>query len=43
MKPDTTNQYLGLVKTEMKRAYDRAMRTIVKPNKAEEKPTQRAA
>ena len=41
--PDTTNQYLGLVKNEMKRAYDRAMRKIVQPNKADEKPTQRAA
>ncbi|MBX2852296.1 MAG: tyrosine-type recombinase/integrase [Phycisphaeraceae bacterium] len=41
--PDTTNQYLGLVKDEMKRAYDRAMKTIVQRNKPEEKPIKRAA
>lgn len=41
--PDTTNQYLGLVKTEMKRAYDRAMRKIVQSDKPDEKALKRAA
>lgn len=41
--PDTTNQYLGLVKDEMKRAYDRAMRTIVRRNKPDQTPSKHAA
>jgi len=41
--PDTTNQYLGLVKTEMKRAYDRAMRKIVQRDEPDEKALKQAA
>lgn len=41
--PDTTNQYLGLVKDDMKRAYDRAMRKIVQRDKTEQKAIKRAA
>ena len=40
---DAPNQYLGLVKDEMTRAYDRAMRKIVQREKRSEKPAKRAA
>ena len=32
--PDTTNQYLGLVKSEIKQSYDRAIRKLMKPRTA---------
>jgi integrase/recombinase XerD len=41
--PDTTNQYLGLVRIDMKRAYDRAMRKIVQSDKPDENALKQAA
>lgn len=40
--PDTTNQYLGLVKDEIKRAYDLAMKKIIH-KKTDQKPSKQAA
>jgi site-specific recombinase XerD len=41
--PDTTNQYLGLVKDEIKLAYDRAIRSILQSNKPDQALAKRAA
>lgn len=41
--PDTTNQYLGLVKEEIKRAYDRALRRLTRPRKPDQYPYKKAA
>ena len=41
--PDTTNQYLGLVKEEVKQAYDRALRKLLNQPNANQSTNKRAA